>query len=207
MDDGILAKFGKCFGMGNSSMMLQDESTSEAAKKRKGVKAVVLACLCTFSMGGAVFGISSLFPLLYEQGFWRSLCGEAAGQCVGSSQKCCESQLVRYSLVASVSFFLADGAAAGWGEVADRLGPWVCLCGAGSLSVTGFVLLGFGSLATGGTADIITTTALCILGCAGPGVFNGGYLGGVAVTHDMPTLKAALTSFSAAVFDGARLPH
>ena len=38
---------------------------------------IVLACFCTFGMGGVVFGISSLYPVLYEQGFWRGLCNEA----------------------------------------------------------------------------------------------------------------------------------
>merc|ERR1712070_544751 len=97
------------------------------------------------------------------------------------------------------------GAAAGWGELADRKGPWVCLLFASSLSVSGFVFLALGSVSTGDVADRITTMALFILGCAGPGVFNGGYLGGVQVTNDVPTLKAALTSFSAAAFDGSAL--
>ena len=67
------------------------------------------------------------------------------------------------------------------------------------------VFLALGSVSTGDVADRITTMALFILGCAGPGVFNGGYLGGVQVTNDVPTLKAALTSFSAAAFDGSAL--
>jgi hypothetical protein len=115
-------------------------SVHDAAQQRKGRMAVMLACFCTFSMGGVVFGISSLFPLLYQQGFWRSLC-DGTKQCTRSTKKCCESQLVRYSLVASISFFFADGAAAGWGELADRKGPWVCLLFASSLSVSGFVSL------------------------------------------------------------------
>ena len=69
--------------------------------------AMCLAVFCTFAMGGAIFGISSLYPSLYAQGFWSGLCDEAA-ECAGRSQKCCQRQLVRFSLVASSAFFLVD---------------------------------------------------------------------------------------------------
>ena len=74
----------------------------EPPVSRAQVAVIGLACFCTFGMGGVVFGISSLYPVLYAQGYWRTVCDEAAASaCVGESTKCCEAQLVRYSLVAS----------------------------------------------------------------------------------------------------------
>jgi hypothetical protein len=74
----------------------------EPPVSRAQVAVIGLACFCTFGMGGVVFGISSLYPVLYAQGYWRAICNEAAASvCTGHSTKCCEAQLVRYSLVAS----------------------------------------------------------------------------------------------------------
>lgn len=74
----------------------------EPPVSRAQVAVIGLACFCTFGMGGVVFGISSLYPVLYAQGYWRAICDEAAASaCVAESTKCCEAQLVRYSLVAS----------------------------------------------------------------------------------------------------------
>ena len=74
----------------------------EPPVSRAQVAVIGLACFCTFGMGGVVFGISSLYPVLYAQGYWRAICDEAAASlCTGHSTKCCEAQLVRYSLVAS----------------------------------------------------------------------------------------------------------
>ena len=154
---------------------------AEPPASRLAVAVIALACFCTFGMGGVVFGISSLcaaalehatadahssateeperagrvrrYPVLYSQGYWRSLCtaGEAAA-CAGATTKCCEpqvhaaphrawrhqqpplpvpspplpplsAQLVRYSLVASVAFFCVDVASAPWGVLARALPP------------------------------------------------------------------------------------
>ena len=95
----------------NDSLQLSSEGGSrrggtppppEPPVSRAQVAVIGLACFCTFGMGGVVFGISSLYPVLYAQGYWRTVCDEAAASaCVGESTKCCEAQLVRYSLVAS----------------------------------------------------------------------------------------------------------
>ena len=172
----------------------------EPPVSRAQVAVIGLACFCTFGMGGVVFGISSLYPVLYAQGYWRAICDEAAA-CVGESTKCCEAQLVRYSLVASVAFFSVDVASAPWGVLADRAGARFCLALAVAISTLGLLLLGGGAAAH---SDLITTAALLLLGVAGPGVFNGGYLGGLQlIGEEQPMLRATLTSCLAAVFDGA----
>ena len=173
-------------------------------------RVVVYACLTTFAMGGVVFGISSLYPLLYQQGFQRTTCHEdpehALMHCKASEStgtKCCNEQLVRYSMVASGTFFFVDAAAAPWGELADRRGGRVCLVVASFMSVGGFVMLAVGSFLQ---ADSTITFALLLLGIAGPGAFNGGYIGTLEIIGDYNAdLKSTLTSFSAAAFDGSAL--
>ena len=127
----------------------------EPPVSRAQVAVIGLACFCTFGMGGVVFGISSLYPVLYAQGYWRAICDEAAA-CVGESTKCCEAQLVRYSLVASVAFFSVDVASAPWGVLADRAGARFCLALAVAISTLGLLLLGGGAAAH---SDLITTAA------------------------------------------------
>ena len=176
-------------------------------------RVVVYACFTTFAMGGVVFGISSLYPMLYSQGFYRDVCPVSKGVEVTAehvcavhearSSKCCDHQFVRFSLVASGTFFLVDAAAAPWGELADRAGGRICLLMATIISVSGFVLLALGSFLR---IDGMTTLALMLLGLAGPGAFNGGYIGSLELIGDFNAdLKSTLTSFSAAAFDGSAL--
>eukprot|EP00966_Prymnesium_polylepis_P052795 1222722-Prymnesium_polylepis.1 len=169
---------------------------------------IVYSCICTFSMGGVIFGASSIIPVLYRHGYWRSLCGaEAAAACAATQQhvECCDAQLVRLSVVISTCFFLCDFSAAPWGELADRMGPRTCLLGATTLSVFGLLLLGLSATDSSGGSDALTTAGLLAIAIAGPGVFNGGYVGSLALIGDDNLLKAALAACSAAVFDGSAL--
>ena len=173
---------------------------------RRTYAAVVLACVCTFLMGGVVFGLSSLYPLLYRQNYLEGLCaGEVEeGQCAERSlTKCCTSQLVRLSLVSSIAFFTVDAVAVLWGEFADRRGARACIACATSLSCAGFAALCMG--ARGDGSDALTTAALLMIGIAGPGVFNGGFVGTLALLSDAPKLQATFTAFLAAAFDGSAL--
>lgn len=159
-------------------------------------------------MGGVIFGVSSVIPVLYRHGYWRTLCGaEKAEECrlSNSHVDCCEEQLVRLSAVISACFFLCDFSAAPWGEIADRLGARVCLLGAVTLSVFGMLLLGLSASDPSGGSDLLTTSGLISIAVAGPGVFNGGYVGSLALIGDDPLLKAVLAGCSAAVFDGSAL--
>ncbi|KAL1499020.1 hypothetical protein AB1Y20_013536 [Prymnesium parvum] len=166
---------------------------------------VILASCGTFSMGGVVFGISSLYPMLYQQGFSRASCASATpATCpVGMRTKCCEHQFLAFSLLSSSAFFLVDAAAAPWGELADRLGGRVCFGFGVCSSVAGFFMLAAGNLLR---SDTLTAAAVMILGMAGPGAFNGGFFGTLELIGDSnPRAKATLTSLNAAAFDGSAL--
>lgn len=168
--------------------------------------AVVLASCSTFAMGGVVFGLSSLYPLLYAQGFYISTCSveHRAKRCAAvMSTKCCEHQFLRFSLVTSAAFFLVDAAAAPWGELVDRVGGRVCLAWAVSLSVLGFAALSAGAWLR---VDALLMIGILALGAAGPGCFNGGFFGTLElIGESSPRAKAALTSLNAAAFDGSAL--
>ena len=126
----------------------------------RDVLRVVLAALSVFSMGGVVFGLSSLYPLLYRQNYLEDLCVDEIepGQCAERSlTKCCTSQLVRLSLVSSIAFFTVDAVAVLWGEFADRRGARACIACATSLSCAGFAALCMG--ARGDGSDALTTAA------------------------------------------------
>jgi len=166
---------------------------------------VIFVCACTFMMGGVIFGISSLYSVLYHEGYLSSRCLlDVAAQCsaAGLFTKCCEAQLEQYSLVASIAFFLVDGAVAPWGELTDRMGARTCLAVAITLSSISFSLLALGASAH---SDALITAALFGIAAAGPGVFNGGYLAGLGLVCEDSKLKAVLTAFSAASFDGSSL--
>jgi len=179
---------------------------------------VWLACLSIFSMTGVVFGLPSLYPSLYGLGFWARLCGAEAAVCQAHSRsisstvdedgKCCEAQLLRVGLTSSITFFMADAAAGPWGEYVDRVGPRQCFATASFASACGFTLLGFlllpgSSLSLG--RDVATTAAFAILGLVGPGIFNGGYVGCLAIVGESPAHVSAFTAYSAACFDGSAL--
>ena len=102
-------------------------------------KALLLGCLCIFSMGGLVFGVSSVFDDLYSIYAFEGICMPREEACPRDGQPCCNMQLQILSLFSSVGFFVADGAAAPWGEIVDRLGPRRCLGWAAALSVTGLI--------------------------------------------------------------------
>ena len=188
---------------------LVTEEALEAAAKGAHAEAmwtsVILASCSTFAMGGVVFGISSLYPMLYTQGFYRSSCPAVTeATCpVGQSTSCCDKQFLAFSFVTSSAFFLVDAAAAPWGELADRLGGRFCLGCAATLSVTGFFMLAAGAVTR---SDALTACAIMALGLAGPGAFNGGFFGTLELIGDSePKAKAVLTSLNAAAFDGSAL--
>ena len=79
--------------------------------------AVALAAASIFSMGGVVFGIASLYPVLYyERALEASSCGVPAFDSQGTAcsvrtyDACCDAQQLRYTTITSISLFGADGA-------------------------------------------------------------------------------------------------
>ena len=70
------------------------------SQNREGYGAVALAAASIFSMGGVIFGIASLYPVLhYERALEASSCGTPAMDdsgmtCLTRSQdQCCDAQL------------------------------------------------------------------------------------------------------------------
>ena len=98
------------------------------------LRALVLGCLCIFAMGGLVFGVSSIYPNLYDEDAFEGVC-RPRHTCPNDGTPCCNEQLQVVSLFSSIGFFVADGAAAPWGEIVDRAGPRMCLLSAAAMSV------------------------------------------------------------------------
>ena len=70
----------------------------------RDVLRVVLAALSVFSMGGVVFGLAALYPVLYAEGVFVGLCGEAAEACLShpaplsaATRRCCGTRSSRAS--------------------------------------------------------------------------------------------------------------
>ena len=103
--------------------------------------------------------------------------------------------------------FMADAAAGLWSELVDRLGPRQCFVTASLMSLAGLMTLSvlFTSTAISAMRDVAMTSALALLGFAGPGIFNGAYIGCLAIVTESPSHVSAFTAYSAACFDGSAL--
>ena len=134
----------------------------------RGWVAVSLSSVAIFMMGGVVFGLSGLYPFMYRQKMWASVCGgECQKECLDAGAfKCCDDQLVQLSLLASVAFFVSDASAALWGEIVDRIGGRSCLALSVAVFCSAFVTMGAGA-AQGD--ELVTATAIMVLAFAGPG--------------------------------------
>ena len=174
-------------------------------------RALVLGCLCIFAMGGLVFGISSIFPNLYDEDAFEGVC-EVRHLCPHDGTACCNEQLQVLSLFSSVGFFVADGAAAPWGEIVDRCGPRACLSCAALMSIIALLFLGSGSAIDEAVesngwrgslgADTLTSIGLVLAGAAGPGVFNGVYTGCLGLPEPRSAFyEAILATLVAGSFD------
>ena len=178
---------------------------------------VLMACFSIFAMCGIVFGIPSLYPSLYGWGYFAQSCSPAAVSeweaktsllhGVSDSPKLCDAQMNYVSLASSITFFMADAAAGLWGELVDRLGPRQCFVAASLMSIAGLMTLSvlFTSTAISTMRDVAMTSALALLGFAGPGIFNGAYIGCLAIVTESPSHVSAFTAYSAACFDGSAL--
>ena len=174
-------------------------------------RALLLGCLCIFAMGGLVFGISSIFPNLYDEDAFEGVC-DARHLCPHDGTACCNEQLQILSLFSSIGFFVADGAAAPWGEIVDRCGSRACLFCAALMSIIALLFLGSGSAIDEAVenngwrgslgADTLTSIGLVLAGAAGPGVFNGVYTGCLGLPEPRtPFYEAILATLVAGSFD------
>ena len=179
------------------------------------VRATILGCLCIFAMGGVIFGVSSIYPQLYDMNSYRGLCDAQRVCTLGNGQPCCDSELQAISLYSSIGFFVADGAAAPWGEIVDRFGSRICLMCAAFLSIASMLLIGTGLWteyahvaetygSEGSTkGDVLFSVGLVIIGGAGPGIFNGIYTGCLSLPGETRSAfyEAALATLVAGSFD------
>ena len=181
---------------------------------------VLVSGLCVFLMGGIVFGVASLYPVLFDQRVLVSACGdERAAQCAAEDEiallaftsagggddaapprvgKCCEAQQLSFTLISSVALFMADGVMILYGELADRCGPRACFGTGVALCVVGLLSLFLASLSN---ADAAWPLALGLLGSSGPGIF----MGVLFLSEKFPQLHALVTSLCASMWDSSAL--
>ena len=168
-------------------------------------QAVLLAAASIFSMGGVIFGIASLYPVLYYE---RALLGSSCGEpplddtqtvcSMRSPSSCCDAQQLEYTSITSVALFAADGAMLAYGELGDRLGPRACFGVGASLTWLGLLLLALGAR-TG--SDALWLSALLCIGVSGPGVF----MGCLFLGERYPALHAVISAVGAAMWDASAL--
>ena len=183
----------------------------------KALLSVLTSGLCVFLMGGIVFGVASLYPVLFDQRVLVSACGEErAAQCAAEDEaaalaalatdsslvprvgKCCEAQQLSFTLISSVALFMADGVMILYGELADRCGPRACFGTGAVLCVVGLLSLFLASLTN---ADAAWPLALGLLGSSGPGIF----MGVLFLSEKFPALHALVTSLCASMWDSSAL--
>ena len=162
-------------------------------------RSVALAAASIFCMGGVIFGIASLYPVMYyERAFELSACGLVREHAARSPVKGCDEQQVQLTFVSSVALFAADGAMLVYGEIGDRIGPRACF---GIGAVLAWLGLGLLALAAATNLDSLWWLAMLALGSSGPGVFMGClYLGEV---H--PRVRAAISGVGASMWDASAL--
>jgi len=161
--------------------------------------AVGLAAASIFCMGGVIFGIASLYPVLYyERALELSSCGSDDTCAARSDDKCCTDQQLQYTLMSSIALFVADGAMLLYGEIADRLGPRTCYGIGAGLAWLGMVLLAVGARVGNDACWYIATFAL---GASGPGVFMGCLMLG----EKYPQLHGVISAVAASMWDASAL--
>ena len=186
------------------------ERPSKLACSRLQILALMLGSLCIFAMGGSIFGISSLYPVLYNHGAYAGVCQHAPQCPPGNGTKCCEEQFARVSLFSSMGFFAADAAAAVWGEVVYKYGAKFTLAAATALSAVAMCMVGFGVLraelhgmrGSWFLSDVLISIGFIIIGGAGPGIFNGVYVGALTIEEARtPYYEALAATLAAGTFD------
>ena len=167
---------------------------------------VALAAASIWSMGGIIFGIASLYPVLYYE---RALEGSACGVPIGLTddgmacnvhrrERCCDAQELQFTSLTSMALFAADGAMLVYGELGDRFGPRACFGTGYCLAVLGLLLL---ASAASSSIDYLWYMAFLCIGVSGPGVF----MGCLFLGERYPQLRAVISAVGAAMWDGSAL--
>ena len=105
----------------------------------------------------------------------------------------------------SASFFVSDASVVIWGEIVDRKGARACVMGGSLTSIVGMLLtsLAVSFRRTTTPGDVVTTVGIVLMGIAGPGIFDGVYIGMLNLPGTTRTafFEAALSTFVAGCFD------
>ena len=162
---------------------------------------VALAAASIFCMGGVIFGIASLYPIMfYEHALESSCAAEEQETCAITARpdKCCDNQQVQMTAMSSAALFVADGAMLLYGELADRKGPRVCFGVGMVLAWTGLLLLAMSARANSNAGWYLATVAL---GGSGPGVF----MGCLFLGEKHPELHGVVSAVAASMWDASAL--
>ena len=159
---------------------------------------IVLSGGCVFALGGVVFGFSSLYPLLYREGVFVDDCA-SVDQCQVSAHqyettKCCNDQLLDFTLLSTLSFFASDSAMVIYGECIDRLGPKVTFLFSSTVAGVGLFVIGLNASLH---FDLLWFAGFIMLGAGGPGVF----MGCLIFAEVFPDHRALATSVAASMWD------
>ena len=167
-----------------------------------GASALAIACFAIFLAGGLPYGISALYPIMYHEGVLSAQrCGvERAATCLAEhrTSKCCDEQLLSFTLMSSVAMVPSDSLVAVYGEFVDRKGPrktfvigMLCAC-VGLALLAANVLLG---------SEILWFIAFAFLGSSGPGVF----FSILFLSEKYPRLQPLIAALCSATFDASAI--
>lgn len=170
--------------------------TRRPADPPGGVIAVLFACASVFLTGGVVFGMSALYPVLYSE---RVLADKCEGTCPATDRKCCDAQLLGYTLMTTAALLPSDAFIVVYGELVDRAGPRKAFLVGQSFAYVGLALLALNTRL--GSNDFLWLASFFSLGAAGPGVFFSILILG----EKFPRLQPIITALTAATFDGSAI--
>ena len=163
--------------------------------------AIALPLLCVFFVGGLPYGISALFPVLFSEGVFVEQCGaERAEQCQfdASPKKCCDTQVLTFTLLSSVAMLPSDALVALYGEFVDRRGPRKTFLVGMAFALSGLALLALNARIK---LEALWYASFFCIGACGPGVF----FSVLFLTEKHPTLQALIPSLASATNDASAI--
>ena len=137
------------------------------------VLAVALSATSVFMTGGLIFGLSSLYPVLYDNQIFALQCGTNTSACLPAGLlpgPCCAAQLSTLTAMSTVGFFLSDASMVCYGELNDRSGPRACFAVGTCFTLLGLVVAALAPSARA-FSDTAWIVAFGLMGLGGPGCF------------------------------------
>lgn len=165
-----------------------------------GEGTIMLACFSVFLTGGVVYGMSAMYPVLYAEGVLANVCTTSQqAECAAERLhvKCCDAQMLQYTLLTSAALLPSDAFVALYGELVDRVGPRSVYCTGQLMFGVGAVLLAVNSCWL--DEAWLWYASFFALGAAGPGVF----FSILFLSEKHPNLGPTITTLSAAMNDGS----